>query len=117
MESPLSVLSQYAALLPVDGRSIALPLVLLLAYRCGAHSSLATWAAVSNLPAAPSPETAEDAKRLKRQRIRRGVLIALALIALYTSEIGVILTSDSEQAANTFFKILVATFMVRLCPS
>ena len=101
-----------SSMLPVDLRSLALPLVLLAAYRAGAQSSLATWAAVSHLPAAPQPETPEDAKRLKRKRIRRGVLAVLACVVLYTTELSLIFGTESEKAANVFFNILVGGLMV-----
>lgn len=101
--SPTTIMQSLYSGLPVDMRSIALPLVLLLAYRAGAHSSLATWAAVSNLPAAPAPLDEQDAKRLKRKKFLRGLFVALGALALY-------IISGLD---DIFFAVLVGAILVR----
>lgn len=107
-----SLLSSSSSSLPFSVRSLALPLVLLSAYRCGAHCSLSTWVAVSSLPCAPAPETEHDARRLKRARILRAGLVVLGCLALYGTELGVLLASDGEKLANAFFGVLAGTILV-----
>ena len=92
--------------------TLILPAVILLSYDLAAHSSVRTFAAVSQLQDAPAPVTEVDRKALKRKLVKRALAIVVLCGLVFSTEAYVIL-SDNEQVLSAFFGVLAGTILVR----
>ena len=106
MVAPMSTMDAFN--LPA---TLILPAVILLSYDLAAHSSVRTFAAVSQLADAPAPQNDQDRKALKRKLVKRALAIVILCGLVFSTEAYVIL-SDNEQVLSAFFGVLAGSILV-----